>query len=109
VENERGRSACLDWLTHLDFVPFYRSHAKSQVAAAFGVVAHVLRRDRLRGLAADLDDLPAPPATAETPLLRARMVNEYVYCPRLAFLEWIEGEGGAVTPAVTSAWACSRR
>src|SRR5216684_9380006 len=36
--------------------------------------------------------LAAPPATAETPLLPARMVNEYVYCPRLAFLEWVDGE-----------------
>lgn len=39
------------------------------------------------------------PATQETthghvvaPLLPARMVNEYVYCPRLAYLEWIQGE-----------------
>lgn len=37
-------------------------------------------------------DLPAPPATAETPLVPARMVNEWVYCPRLAFLEWVDGE-----------------
>src|SRR5580704_4034492 len=37
-------------------------------------------------------ELPAPPATAATPLLPARMVNEYVYCPRLAFLEWVDGE-----------------
>ncbi|MBX9825155.1 MAG: CRISPR-associated endonuclease Cas1 [Xanthobacteraceae bacterium] len=37
-------------------------------------------------------DLPAPPATAETPLLPVRMVNEWVYCPRLAFLEWVDGE-----------------
>jgi CRISPR-associated endonuclease Cas1/CRISPR-associated protein Cas4 len=37
-------------------------------------------------------DLPAPAATAETPLLPVRMVNEYVYCPRLAFLEWVDGE-----------------
>src|ERR1700722_3540228 len=37
-------------------------------------------------------ELPAPPATAETPLLPVRMVNEYVYCPRLAFLEWGAGE-----------------
>jgi len=37
-------------------------------------------------------ELPAPPATAETPLVPARMVNEYVYCPRLAFLEWVDGE-----------------
>lgn len=37
-------------------------------------------------------DLPAPPATAETPLLPARMLNEWIYCPRLAFLEWVDGE-----------------
>ncbi|MCC6779304.1 MAG: CRISPR-associated endonuclease Cas1 [Hyphomicrobiales bacterium] len=36
--------------------------------------------------------LPAPPATAETPLVPVRMVNEYVYCPRLAFLEWVDSE-----------------
>jgi len=37
-------------------------------------------------------NLPAPPATAETPLVPVRMVNEWVYCPRLAFLEWVDGE-----------------
>lgn len=37
-------------------------------------------------------DLPAPPATGETPLVPVRMVNEWVYCPRLAFLEWVDGE-----------------
>src|SRR5262245_42383194 len=37
-------------------------------------------------------ELPAPPATAETPLVPVRMVNEYVYCPRLAFLDWVDGE-----------------
>jgi len=26
------------------------------------------------------------------PLLPARMVNEFVYCPRLAYLEWVQGE-----------------
>ncbi|HTT85512.1 MAG TPA: hypothetical protein VMF67_18690 [Rhizomicrobium sp.] len=36
-------------------------------------------------------DLPAPPATGEMPLVPARMVNEYVYCPRLAWLEWVDG------------------
>jgi CRISPR-associated endonuclease Cas1/CRISPR-associated protein Cas4 len=29
---------------------------------------------------------------AEVPLLPARMVNEFVYCPRLAYLEWAQGE-----------------
>ena len=33
-----------------------------------------------------------PPADSMTPLVPARMVNEWVYCPRLAYLEWVEGE-----------------
>jgi CRISPR-associated endonuclease Cas1/CRISPR-associated protein Cas4 len=37
-------------------------------------------------------DLPAPPATGETPLVPVRMLNEWIYCPRLAFLEWVDGE-----------------
>jgi CRISPR-associated exonuclease Cas4/CRISPR-associated protein Cas1 len=37
-------------------------------------------------------ELPAPPASADTPLVPVRMVNEWVYCPRLAFLEWVDGE-----------------
>jgi len=36
--------------------------------------------------------LDAPPLPAGTPLLPARMLNEYVYCPRLAYLEWVQGE-----------------
>jgi CRISPR-associated protein Cas1 len=31
-------------------------------------------------------------AGAEVPLLPARMLNEFVYCPRLAYLEWVQGE-----------------
>jgi CRISPR-associated endonuclease Cas1/CRISPR-associated protein Cas4 len=31
-------------------------------------------------------------AGADVPLLPARMVNEFVYCPRLAYLEWVQGE-----------------
>ena len=30
--------------------------------------------------------------SADTPLVPARMVNEYQYCPRLAYLEWVQGE-----------------
>jgi CRISPR-associated protein Cas4 len=37
-------------------------------------------------------DLPAPPALAEGALVPARMVNEWVYCPRLAWLEWADGQ-----------------
>jgi CRISPR-associated exonuclease Cas4/CRISPR-associated protein Cas1 len=35
--------------------------------------------------------LPAPSAGADEPLVPARMINEWVYCPRLAYLEWVEG------------------
>ena len=36
--------------------------------------------------------LLAPARAEEEPLVPARMVNEWVYCPRLAYLEWVEGE-----------------
>lgn len=43
--------------------------------------------------------LPFPELQGDQPLLPARMVNEYVYCPRLAYLEWVqkEWEGSADT------------
>ncbi len=36
--------------------------------------------------------LPAPPATGDDPLVPARMVNEFIYCPRLAYLMWGQAE-----------------
>lgn len=36
--------------------------------------------------------LDAPPLGPGVPLLPVRMINEYVYCPRLAYLEWVQGE-----------------
>lgn len=36
--------------------------------------------------------LDAPPLPEGVPLLPARMVNEFSYCPRLAYLEWVQGE-----------------
>jgi len=36
--------------------------------------------------------LPFPELSRDMPLLPARMVNEYQYCPRLAYLEWVQGE-----------------
>ena len=36
--------------------------------------------------------LPAPPVSGDTPLIPARMVNEFAYCPRLAYLMWTQGE-----------------
>jgi CRISP-associated protein Cas1 len=37
-------------------------------------------------------ELPFPELSGDQPLLPARMVNEYQYCPRLAYLEWVQGE-----------------
>lgn len=37
-------------------------------------------------------DDDAQPGDAGAEPIPARMVNEWVYCPRLAFLEWVEGE-----------------
>jgi len=36
--------------------------------------------------------LPFPELSGDMPLLPARMVNEYQHCPRLAYLEWVQGE-----------------
>ena len=36
--------------------------------------------------------LPFPELASDLPLMPARMVNEYEYCPRLAYLEWVQGE-----------------
>jgi CRISPR-associated protein Cas1 len=36
--------------------------------------------------------LAIPELSGDLPLLPARMVNEYQYCPRLAYLEWVQGE-----------------
>jgi CRISPR-associated protein Cas1 len=33
-----------------------------------------------------------PNHDTEAPLVPARMLNEFVYCPRLAILEWVDGE-----------------
>ena len=30
--------------------------------------------------------------SAEPDLIPARMLNEFAYCPRLAYLEWVQGE-----------------
>ena len=43
--------------------------------------------------ATELREPPVQPVAADAPpLVPARMVNEYVYCPRLAYLEWVQGE-----------------
>lgn len=37
-------------------------------------------------------ELPFPDLQGDQPLIPARMLNEHVYCPRLAYLEWVQGE-----------------
>jgi CRISPR-associated endonuclease Cas1/CRISPR-associated protein Cas4 len=36
--------------------------------------------------------LPFPDLASHMPLLPVRMLNEHQYCPRLAYLEWVQGE-----------------
>ena len=42
----------------------------------------------------ELAELPleAPPTLEDAPLLPAGMVSEFAYCPRLAYLEWVQRE-----------------
>ena len=44
--------------------------------------------------------LPAPPVSDEVPLVPARMVNEFVYCPRLAYLMWTQSEWSETSDTV---------
>ncbi len=39
-----------------------------------------------------MNDVRAETVASELPLVPARMVNEWVYCPRLAWLEWVESQ-----------------
>lgn len=52
--------------------------------------------------------LDAPPLPEGVPLLPARMVNEYVYCPRLAYLEWVQGEWAESADTVEGRWVHRR-
>ncbi len=45
-------------------------------------------------------DLPAPPVAEDTPLIPARMVNEFAYCPRLAYLMWTQAEWAETSDTV---------
>lgn len=44
----------------------------------------------------------------ELPLLPARMVNEFVYCPRLAYLEWVQGEWDDNLDTIHGRWVHRR-
>ena len=46
--------------------------------------------------------------SADTPLVPARMVNEYQYCPRLAYLEWVQGEWAESADTVEGRYAHRR-
>src|SRR5699024_9966497 len=37
-------------------------------------------------------ELPFPDLGGDQPPIPARILNEHVYCPRLAYLEWVQGE-----------------
>lgn len=52
--------------------------------------------------------LPFPELAQDMPLLAARMVNEYSYCPRLAYLEWVQGEWADSADTVTGRATHSR-
>ncbi|MFN3876605.1 MAG: CRISPR-associated protein Cas4, partial [Flavobacteriales bacterium] len=53
--------------------------------------------------------LPPEQGAAGTPgLLPARMVNEYVYCPRLCYLMWVQGEWAASADTVEGSQAHRR-
>src|SRR6266852_2072943 len=56
--------------------------------------ASPIRRSTRLASWSDMGALPILPGAAERNLpdyLPARMVNEFVYCPRLFFYEWVEG------------------
>ena len=42
--------------------------------------------------------------TSAPDLVPARMVNEYVYCPRLAYLEWVQGEFEDSADTIEGRW-----
>lgn len=52
--------------------------------------------------------LPFPELSADLPLLPARMINEYQYCPRLAYLEWVQGEWAESSDTVEGRYAHRR-
>ena len=51
---------------------------------------------------------PSMDMPADTPLVPARMVNEYQYCPRLAYLEWVQGEWAESADTVEGRYAHRR-
>ena len=52
--------------------------------------------------------LPFPELSGDLPLLPARMINEFQYCPRLAYLEWVQGEWAESSDTVEGRYAHRR-
>ncbi len=52
--------------------------------------------------------LPFPELSGDMPLLPARMINEFQYCPRLAYLEWVQGEWASSADTVEGSHAHRR-
>lgn len=52
--------------------------------------------------------LPFPELARDVPLLPARMVNEFCYCPRLAYLEWVQGEWDDSADTLEGRWVHRR-
>jgi CRISP-associated protein Cas1 len=52
--------------------------------------------------------LPFPEVSGDVPLLPARMINEFCYCPRLAYLEWVQGEWDDSADTVEGRWVHRR-
>ena len=63
------------------------------------------REHRQNGKAQHAPSMDMP---ADTPLVPARMVNEYQYCPRLAYLEWVQGEWAESADTVEGRYAHRR-
>lgn len=49
-------------------------------------------------------ELPFPELGADQPLIPVRMLNEHVYCPRLAYLMWVQGEWADSADTVDGRW-----
>lgn len=49
-------------------------------------------------------ELPYPDFGEDQPLIPVRMLNEHVYCPRLAYLEWVQGEWADSVDTVDGRW-----
>lgn len=49
-------------------------------------------------------ELPIPELGVDQPPIPVRMLNEWVYCPRLAYLEWVQGEWADSADTVDGRW-----